>query len=286
MERNDSLRVFTENGGYVFVDRKLQNVKWLRTEFTLDHIVGEVMYYNSRTIYQKPDGTTGELHDYDKAYASPENYEQGTVAETEYKRFSKDEKQCGEVIHDITMSVKRRKTVDYWTFDKAHQIPVHHELKMEKFYYDYTDKKFHTDEFPNDCEIYDTKEDALSYNTYKIVENDGTEYEREGVNKLITLDDDQLELVKQFEGLCKKMEDNGILLISDCCEYLSAFNIRNVKDYALDYNDKPYDTVNNPEDYEQADRYGKSFQIKHTIQIWGEDNNFFIIRKSANNKEK
>ncbi len=30
MERNDALRVFTKNSGFVMVDRKLQEVKWLR----------------------------------------------------------------------------------------------------------------------------------------------------------------------------------------------------------------------------------------------------------------
>lgn len=285
MERNDSLRVFTKNDGYVFVDRKLQKVKWLRTEFKLAYKGDDFMFYDARTTYQKPDGTTGELYDYDEAYVSPEGYEQGIAAKTSYKAFSYDAKKCGEVIHDITMPVKRSRTADYWTFDKACQTPVHHELTLEKFHFDYADNKFHTDEFPKDCEIYDSKEEALSYNTYKIIEKDGTEHERVGVNKLIELDEDQHELVKQFEELCKKMSDNGILLISDCCEQLAAFNIRNVNDYALDYSDKPYDQTQDPEDYELTDRYGKSFRVNHTIQIWGEDSNFFVIRKENNVNE-
>lgn len=58
MERNDALRVFVKNGGFVMVDHKLQEVKWLRTEFEYDHKEDDALYYVARTTFQKPDGTT------------------------------------------------------------------------------------------------------------------------------------------------------------------------------------------------------------------------------------
>lgn len=42
MERNDALRVFTKNSGFVVVDRKLQEVKWLHNGFTIDWDVESV----------------------------------------------------------------------------------------------------------------------------------------------------------------------------------------------------------------------------------------------------
>lgn len=285
MERNDALRVFTKNSGFVMVDRKLQEVKWLRTEFKCDNKDEDFLLYTAQTTFQKPDGTTGVLDDYDMAFDSVEKYENGISAETSYKTLF-TRKNDGDVIRDVIRGVKRSFNPEYWVFDKSCHAPVRYKLELEKFYFDYSDNRFHTDEFPKDCKIYDTKEEALSYNTYKIIEQDGTEYERDGVNKLIMLDDDQRELLKQFEDICKKMNDADMLLISDSCEDMSVFNLRHIKNYALDYNDVPDVMDGDPEDYERADRYGVPFKVNHHIQWWGDDSCLFILRKSTKNGEK
>lgn len=285
MERNDALRVFTKNSGFVMVDRKLQEVKWLRTEFKCDNKDEDFLLYTAQTTFQKPNGTTGVLDDYDMAFDSVEKYENGISAETSYKTLF-TRKNDGDVIRDVIRGVKRSFYPEYWVFDKSCHAPVRYKLELEKFYFDYSDNRFHTDEFPKDCKIYDTKEEALSYNTYKIIEQDGTEYERDGVNKLIMLDDDQRELLKQFEDICKKMNDADMLLISDSCEDMSVFNLRHIKNYALDYNDVPDVMDGDPEDYERADRYGMPFKVNHHIQWWGDDNSLFILRKSTENGEK
>ena len=285
MERNDALRVFTKNSGFVMVDRKLQEVKWLRTEFSYYRKENDTVFYSVRTRFQKPDGTTGRLDDYDMAFDSVEKYEKGISAETSYKTLF-IRKNDGDVIRDIIRGVKRSFNPEYWVFDKSCHIPVQYKLKLEEFYFDYSDNCFHTDEFPKDCKIYDTKEEALSYNTYKVIEQDGAEYERDGVNKLIMLDDDQRELLKQFEDICKKMNDADMLLISDSCEDMSVFNLRHIKNYALDYNDVPDVMDGDPEDYERADRYGVPFKVNHHIQWWGDDSSLFILRKPTENGEK
>ena len=285
MERNDVLRVFTKNSGFVMVDRKLQEVKWLRTEFKYDHKDEDFLLYTAHTTFQKPDGTTGVLNDYDMAFDSVEKYKKGVSAETSYKTLF-IRKSDGDVIRDIIRGVKRSFNPEYWVFDKSCHAPVRYKLELEEFYFDYSDNRFHTDEFPKDCKIYDTKEEALSYNTYKVIEQDGAEYERDGVNKLIMLDDDQRELLKQFEDICKKMNDADMLLISDSCEDMSVFNLRHIKNYALDYNDVPDVMDGNPEDYERADRYGVPFKVNHHIQWWGDDNCLFILRKPTENGEK
>lgn len=283
MERNDALRVFTKDSGFVMTDRKLQEVKWLRTEFKYDHKEGEFMFFTARTTFQKPDGTTGVLDNYDRAFDCVEKYENGVPAETSYKTLGTPN--CDDALRDIVRGVKRMANKEYWVFDMTYHVPVQYELELDKFYFDYSDNRFHTDEFPNDCEIYDTKEECLSYNTYKVVEKEGSEYEREGVNKLIMLDDDQRELVQQFEEICKKMKEHDLVLIADY-DSLSAFNLRKVQNYALDYNSTPDVDFGNPEDYEKADRYGKVFTINSSIEWWGDDNDLFILRKSVNDESK
>lgn len=283
MERNDSLRVFEHNSGFVMTDCKLQKVKLLRTEFTFDHEGDDFLYYRTSTVYQKPDGTTGVLHDYSKAFDSVECYEKGESADIAYLTLNTG-RNGGDVMRDITRGVKKSLSPVYWIFDTKSIVPVCDELTLDKFYFDYADRQFHTDEFPKNFNVYDTKEEALSYNTYKVVNEDGSEYEREGVNKLISLDDDQRELVKQFEEICKKMEENDLALIADY-DSLAVFNMRKVKSYVLDYNSIP-ENVSNPEDYEKADRNGKAFRVNSSIEWWSDDNELFIQRKSTENKEK
>lgn len=284
MERNDVLRVFVKNGGFVMVDRKLQEVKWLRTEFRYDHKEDDAQFYIARIIFQKPDGTTGVLDNYDMAFDSVEEYEKGISSETSYKELSAD-KIGGSVMCDITRDIKRYATSEYWVFDDISHVPVRYELELKKFYFDYSDNRFHTDEFLKDVNIYDTKEEALSYNTYKVVNEDGSEYEREGINKLVSLDDDQRELVKQFEDICKKMEENDMALIADY-DTLAIFNMRKTTNYELSYGDKPDTDFGNREDYERVERYGSAFKVYSGIKCWDDDCNLFVLRKSAENGKK
>lgn len=284
MERNDSLRVFVKNGGFVMVDRKLQEVKWLRTEFRYHHKEDDALFYVALTTFQKPDGTTGVLDNYDKAFDCVEEYEKGIPTETSYKELSAD-KIGGSVMCDITRGIKRYASSEYWVFDDISHVPVRYELELKKFYFDYSDNRFHTDEFLKDVNIYDTKEEALSYNTYKVVSEEGSEYEREGTNKLVSLDDDQRELVKQFEDICKKMKENDMALIANY-DNLAIFNMRKTTNYELNYEDKPDTNFGNPEDYERVDRYGSAFKVYSGIRCWDDDYNLFVLRKSAENGKK
>ena len=155
---------------------------------------------------------------------------------------------------------------------------------MDVVKYDYKTCRFSI-AFPEES-VYKSQQDVLSWNTYKVVGQDGTEHEKVGVNKLLMLDDDQRELLKQFEDICKKMNDADMLLIGDSCEGVSVFNLRHIKNYALDYNDVPDVMDGDPEDYEMADRYGMPFKVNHRIQWWDEDNRLFILRKPVNNETK
>lgn len=293
MERNDSLRVFTKDGGFVFTGDKLQEVKYLRTDFWYSHKEGDFSYYHAKTTCQLPNGTTDTLEEcyggYGLAYDSVENYEKGISAETSYKQLlvNNETKHCDDVIFDIFCHRKNNCiSPEYWYFDKCCHVAVKETLDLEKFYFDYSDNKFHTKNLP-DGDIYDTKEKCLSYNTYKVVEQDGTEYERDGVNKLLEWDDDQKKLIAKFENIMRELKEHDILLLADCSEQMTAYNLRKVQNYAISYDDTPDVMEGEPEEYEKACRYGKSFSVDHCIQWYGDDNDLFILRKktcNANNK--
>ena len=284
MEADNKLRVFANDSGFVMVGGKLQEALWLETQFQFKEKSGTTLYYNSVTKFRKPDGAVDMLDDYGMAFDSVEEYERGIPAKTICKTLD-GLKNGGDVVNDIARGVKKSCAPEYWVFDKIYHVPVKYELKYEKFTFDYSDHRFHTDEFPKDCGIYDTREEAFSYNTYRIIEKDGTEHERDGVNKLIMLDDDQRELVAQFEQLCDKMKGADLMLAADY-DVLSVFNLRKVEHFVFDYNEEPNVDVGNSKDYEKADRYGTSFTVRHDIEYWDSDHHLFIKRKLTENKTK
>ena len=275
MEKNDKLRVFENGKGFVMVDGKLQEITWLRTTFRYHHKEDNVMYYTSVTKFKKPDGTTDALDDYSRAFDSVEHYEKGILASMRDYILPKD-KNSGCIVYDIINGRKSSYSPEYWVFDKCYHTPVKYELEYEEFYYDYSDRSFHSDELLNGCDIYDTKDECLSYNTYKVVNADGTEYERDGINRLVMLDEDQRELVKEFEEVCKKMSESGMYLLADY-DYLCAYNFRKIEDFALHYEKVP--DVDDPELYENVDRYAKPFRVGCCIEFYGDDNKLFVKRK-------
>lgn len=159
----------------------------------------------------------------------------------------------------------------FWTFQ--HGCPVSQkvsDIKVVK--YDYEHDRFTCDEIPDREHIYQTKEECLSYNEYKIVDENGSRTIK-GCNALIQLTSEQEELVKQFEQLCKKMQDEGILLASNCCEAFRAYNVRDCQDYEF------YFTNEASEDFEQCDRDCGRYVNAQNIYESGDDFEFYIKRK-------
>lgn len=85
--------------------------------------------------------------------------------------------------------------------------------------------------------------------------------------------DKQKELVEQFEQLCKKMDDEGILLASNCCEAFRAYNVKDCADYEF------YFTNEASEDFEQCDRDCGQYVNVHNIYESGDDFELYIKRK-------
>lgn len=159
----------------------------------------------------------------------------------------------------------------FWTFQ--HGCPVSQkvsDIKVVKYDYEYD--RFTCDEIPDREHIYQTKEECLSYNEYKIVDENGSRTIK-GCNALLQLTDKQKELVEQFEQLCKKMADEGILLASNCCEAFRAYNVRDCQDYEF------YFTNEASEDFEQCDRDCGRYVNAHNIYESGDDFELYIKRK-------
>lgn len=274
MERSDKLRVFENNKGFVMVDGKLQEVKWLQTQFMYEYKEGGFPYYSSVTTYQKPNGQIGSLNDYSHAFDSIVDYEKSIPAKMWQEDLYPDNA-GGSVARDVCRGKGSCKP-EYWEFDEFSKMPVRCELRYENFVYDYSNHSFNSYELPKDCKIYDTKDECLSYNSYKVVSSDGTESVREGINKLVMLDDDQRKLVEEYETVCQKMSESGIYLMG-CDNELTAYNMRKIEDFAVDYNKTP--DVENPEAYEKVDRFGDSFKVKSIVDFYGDDNYLFVRRK-------
>ena len=289
MRKSAILRVFDKPTGYVFENKKLVEVKWLETEFSYSHETDDCSVYNASTSYQRPDGSIGHLKDHSKAYESVADFENNTPAPQGSTKLSMCIKgsSYGDALRQI---IKEHDVCDsndglaFWAFNDRTGKPEERKLSLDVVKYDYKTCRFSI-AFPEES-VYKSQQDVLSWNTYKVVGQDGTEHEKVGVNKLLMLDDDQRELLKQFEDICKKMNDADMLLIGDSCEGVSVFNFRHIKNYALDYNDVPDVMDGDPEDYEMADRYGMPFKVNHRIQWWDEDNRLFILRKPVNNETK
>ena len=289
MRKSAILRVFDKPTGYVFENKKLVEVKWLETEFSYSHETDDCSVYNASTSYQRPDGSIGHLKDHSKAYESVADFENNTPAPQGSTKLSMCIKgsSYGDALRQI---IKEHDVCDsndglaFWAFNDRTGKPEERKLSLDVVKYDYKTCRFSI-AFPEES-VYKSQQDVLSWNTYKVVGQDGTEHEKVGVNKLLMLDDDQRELLKQFEDICKKMNDADMLLIGDSCEDMSVFNLRHIKNYALDYNDVPDVMDGDPEDYERADRYGMPFKVNHHVQWWGDDNSLFILRKPTENGEK
>lgn len=275
MERQDTLRVFTRDNGFIFIDDALVEVKFIETKFDYDHSDNRMAYFVATHVVRLPDGTNYTVSRYVDVFDSIQKYKDDIAAETSYKTL------CGEsgcVVQDVFG--QRFKSIAYWTMKNGE--PIIKTFELTHFKFNYLTNKFEASEKPYGTP-YVTREECISYNDIKVIDKDGKTSLNTGINKLLQLDDDQKELVGQFENLLREMRDKDIFLLSDCCEHITAYNFRNVDGYTLNYNpeltESDVDPGENPNDFERADRYGELFKVDGRIEQWGDDSNLFIKRK-------
>ena len=275
MERQDTLRVFTHDKGFVFIDGALVEVKFIETKFDYDHSENGMAYFTASHVVRLPDGTNYTVNRYIDVFDSIQKYKDDDPSETEFKAL------YGTPCCVVSNVFGRRfRSMAYWTLKNGE--PISKIFELTHFKYNYLSYRFEADEKPYGTP-YVTREECVSYNDIKVIDKDGNTSLSTGINKLLQLDEDQKELLGQFENLLREMKANDIFLLQDCCQKIMAYNFRNVEGYALDYkaelSEVCVDSGEDPKNFERADRYGETFKVEGEIEQWGDDNYLFIKRK-------
>ena len=233
------------------------------TEVTIKKLIAtrqsvEDKEYEVTTILQGPDGKEHSTQIPILMYKSVEDYEKGQEA-------------CYEVCSSpFYIRPNGFSGIDEaWIFVDGEPVTI--DIRPLRVVYDYEQRTWTCEGIPQ-TNIFRTKEECLSFNEYEIVDENGSRTIK-GCNALIQLTREQEELVRQFEKLCKKMQDEGILLASNCCEAFRAYNVRDCQDYEF------YFTNEASEDFEQCDRDCGRYVNAQNIYESGDDFELYIKRK-------
>lgn len=250
------MKIYCDAKGFTMIDGTLTEVTLKKLIVTRQSVEDEE--YEVTTIFQGPDGKEHSSQIPIQMYSSVEDYEKGEQA-------------CYEVCSSpfYIRPDGFRGIDEAWIFVDGEPVTI--DIRPLEVVYDYEQRTWTCEGIPQ-TNIYPTKEECLSYNEYEIVDEEGTRTIK-GCNALIQLTREQEELVKQFEQLCKKMQDEGILLASNCCEAFRAYNVRDCQDYEF------YFTNEASEDFEQCDRDCGRYVNVHNIYESGDDFELYIKRK-------
>lgn len=252
----NSCEIFSTNEAFFFDEEKAQLLQVLLVETVFERDSKSSENVHARTYAKVVDSDKIVEIDECDVYKSRLDFEHDNHAES---RICNPFKKLTELFASDV----------FWTFQNG--CPVKQNVQdIRVVRYDYSKYEFASDEFPE--HVYKTKEECLSYNEYEFVDEEGTRTIK-GCNKLLQLTDKQKELVEQFEQLCKKMADEGILLASNCCEAFRAYNVRDCQDYEF------YFTNEASEDFEQCDRDCGRYVNAQNIYESGDDFELYIKRK-------
>lgn len=282
IKREDSeLKIFAQNGGYIFHEGKLESVKFIKTKFELaewDEDYGA--YYKAQSYVELH--STGEVIrvDYDKVYDSVKKYERNETAETHYcdiERVIARNISYGKSCKiESTANDDAHSVITYKFYEFVDGQPIECKRKLRTFQFHYPTSKWSAiDEIFTDSEVtYRTRYEALNHNEYEVVNADGTKEKRTGTNKLLQLDDDQQALIDELKSVLGKITKANIELVADCDGEYYALNSRNVKDFAYCYED-PYD--NGEGKWEEVEQ-GYEYSLGGLIEIYSSDSVFWVKR--------
>lgn len=250
------MRMYSDAKGFTMIDGTLTEVTLKKLIVTRQSVEDEE--YEVTTIFQGPDGKEHSSQIPIQMYSSVEDYE-------------KEQKACYEVCSSpFYIRPDGFSGIDEaWIFVDGEPVTI--DIRPLQVVYDYEQRDWTCEGIPQ-TNIFRTKEECLSHNEYEIVDENGSRTIK-GCNALIQLTSEQEELVKQFEQLCRKMQDEGILLASNCCEAFRAYNVKDCADYEF------YFTNEASEDFEQCDRDCGQYVNVHNIYESGDDFELYIKRK-------
>lgn len=250
------MKMYCDAKGFTMIDGTLTEVTIKKLIATRQSV--EDKEYEVTTILQGPDGKEHSTQIPILMYKSVEDYEKGQEA-------------CYEVCSSpFYIRPNGFSGIDEaWIFVDGEPVTI--DIRPLRVVYDYEQRTWTCEGIPQ-TNIFRTKEECLSFNEYEIVDENGSRTIK-GCNALIQLTREQEELVRQFEKLCKKMQDEGILLASNCCEAFRAYNVRDCQDYEF------YFTNEASEDFEQCDRDCGRYVNAQNIYESGDDFELYIKRK-------
>lgn len=233
---------------YVFHDGKLQESKPLFTRiYGFEKEEGREATMQVEHTLLLPDGKEYVVTN-DDVYKSKEDFSKQDKNDRleVFKNVMLDD--ISRNLCSNTLHMQRRDCREFWTFENGE--PVCHEIKLNNLRYDYAEERWHDLdllEYEGQT-LYENRAEALSFNEYEIKRQDGTTEKVVGINKLVSLDDDQRGLISQLEQLMNQIRENDIYLHFNCDGGdLMAFNGRNIKRFTVDYgdySDSEYEEVN------------------------------------------
>lgn len=274
MDNKDKLPILVKTKGYVHYEGKLQSCKYHHTDFVLCDTYPERNYTHHHVVELQ----NGELisPEDNEIFDTIEDFENVMPAST---RYSNIRQAVQSVMASVNIGIKNEEQLVFYTFENGE--PIRYKRELKRFAYDYNKWVFvaNCDVFPKGHKVYATREKALSFNSYTIVNDDGSEEVRDGVGKLLMLDPDQRELLDKFEALAKELKVQGVLLVGDNLESYSAFNTRHVE--RVSFMDDYYKEDGN---WEKGERYNEAYNLNLNLGLRGNEWEIYIKRNEEDKK--
>lgn len=271
--KSTELRTFVDNKVYAMINGKMQECKLKRTNF----FAAEEGWYTVTHVVELPGGVIDSEHvNFDTAYRTPADYQNKRFADTRSEDINT--LYCFMLMEASGKNRWKAANLSFYTFEYGKVVK--HTPEMQDISYDYEKKQWSTSDIPSNKQIYSTHALACSYNTIQVLNEDGTESELIGANKLLMLDQDQQELIGRLEEIVRELKEHDVRLIADTSDCYYAYNARHVDDFRLSFDDLPDDVpAEVAVDYEDVDRFGAPFRVDMDYVQYSEDNNLFVLRK-------
>lgn len=257
----EKFKIYSNNKGFVLLEGALQEVTIVKTVFTN---WGDK--YTATTFFSTCNGGYSERTSALKVYNSPADYE-------------KDKEMPFESVGEDV--IKERRPEDFEGIDFGWFLvngePQQIDLIPDKVVFNYLSGRYEVpDHVTESGDVYKSREECLSFNTYNVKHADGTITKRKGAGTLLMLDDDQKILLKKFEDAYKALRKSGVTFFWSCDNTL-VFNTRNIEKSFFDEYEAKH------EDYEEVNIFNEAFvcdvNCGGDVYPCADDLNIFIKRK-------
>lgn len=255
----EKFKIYSNNKGFVLLECALQEVTLVKTVFTRN---GDK--YTATTFFSTCNGGYSKETSLLKVYSSPIDYEK--AKEMPFELVGED-------------VIKDRRPEGFEGYDFGWILingePQQIDLTPNEVVFNYLSGRYEVpDHVVKSGNVYKSREECLSFNTYDVKHADGTITERKGAGKLLMLDDDQKQLLKKFEEAYKALRESGVSFFNNYDE-TRVFNIRELQNYEVDYMNEDY------KGFEKVDIHNKAFECPVFLaeNFFSDDAAIFVERK-------